>query len=154
LMCGPAQPMVRPGRTLFVARPPKPRQSCCPGVTQLCWPGADTEVFFTTIADALAQAETMTPEDGNPVAVIIFPGTYAENIEILSWVFLSSASTHQNAVTIKGKVTWKPTGTGFEVVQLYFLDIRDTTTVDTTGKTGGQTTFILHGCGFVDGLEV
>lgn len=127
-----------PARTLFVA------QSWSPGV--------DPMVFFTTIKAALAQAATMTPASGNPVAVIIFPGTYTENIEIPSWVFLSSGSTEQNAVTINGTVTWTPTGAVMEVVQLYFLNIGPTT-VTTTGKTGGQTTFILHGC-FVNGLTV
>jgi hypothetical protein len=127
-----------PARTLFVA------QSWSPGV--------DPMVFFTTIADALAQAGTMTPASGNPVAVIIFPGTYTENIDIPSWVFLSSGSTEQNAVTINGTVTWTPTGAAMEVVQLYFLNIGPTT-VTTTGKMGGQTTFILHGC-FVNNLTV
>ena len=98
-----------PARTLFVA------QSWSPGV--------DPMVFFTTINAALAQAATMTPASGNPVAVIIFPGTYPEDIEIPSWVFLSSGSTEQNAVTINGTVTWTPTGATMEVVQLYFLNI-------------------------------
>jgi hypothetical protein len=129
-----------PARTLFVA------QSWSPGV--------DPMVFFTTITAALAQAATMTPRpaSGNPVAVIIFPGTYPENINIPSWVFLSSGSTEQNAVTINGTVTWRPTGATMEVVQLYFLNIGPTI-VTTTGKTGGQTTFTLHGC-FVNGLTV
>jgi hypothetical protein len=39
------------------------------------------------------------------------------------------------------------------VVQLYFLNIGRTITVTTTGKTGGQTTTIFHGC-FVTGLIV
>jgi hypothetical protein len=136
---GPGGPMFPPARTLFVAK---------------SWsPGADPSVFFTTIPAALAQAATMTPVSSDPVAVIIFPGTYTENIEqIPSWVFLSSAGTDQNAVTISGTVTWTPTGAEFEVVQLYFLHI-GATTVTTTEKTGGQTTFILHGC-FVDSLTV
>jgi hypothetical protein len=141
--------MFAPARTLFVAQ---------------SWSsGADPTVFFTTIAGALAQAAMMTPAQGNPVAVIIFPGTYTEidpntglavPLRIPSWVFLSSASTHQNAVTIGGTVTWTPTGNAFEVVQLYFLNILGRTTVTTTGKTGGQTTFILQGCFVSGGLDV
>ena len=141
----PAQPMVTPARTLFIAK---------------SWsPGADPKVFFTTIADALAQAATMTPAQGDPVAIVIFPGTYNEDIVLQSWVFLSSGSTEQNAVRINGTVRWAPTGAGpppvFEAVQLYFLNILRPTTVTTAGKgmTGGQASFILHGC-FVDGLEV
>src|SRR5262245_18555528 len=135
------------GRTLCVAKSPHGQS----------WP--PTSVFFPTISDALAQAATMTPVEGNPVAVIIFPGTYPENIEIPSWVFLSSSSTELAAVTIEGDVRWTPTGNTFEVVQLYFLNIRRSglvggrITVTTIGKTGGQTTFILHGCS-VNGLEV
>src|SRR5262249_55086038 len=84
----PAQPT--PERTLFVAR---------------SWsPGADSNIFFTDIADALAKAATMTPSSDNPVAISISPGTYHKDIVLQSWVFLSSASTHQNAVTIDGTV--------------------------------------------------
>src|SRR5262249_33479591 len=116
-------------------------------------PGADPSVFFTTIKAALAQAAMMTPVSGNPVAVIIFPGTYTEDIEIPSWVFRSSGSTDQNAVTINGAVKWTQRGATMEVAQLYFLNIGGTTTVMTGGKTDGQTTLLLHGC-FVDGLKV
>jgi hypothetical protein len=75
-----------------------------------------------------------------------------------AWVFLSSASTHQNAVTIDGTVTWAPNVDGFEVVQLYFLSIARPTTVTTSGKgmsvgQNNQTSFILNGC-FPDGLTV
>ena len=132
------------GRTLFVAR---------------AWRrGADPKIFFTTIAGALAQAATMTPMSSNPVAVIISPGTYTENIDLESWVFLSSATTDQNAVTINGTVTWTPKIAGLmEVVQLYFLNITRPTTVTTAEKgtmsAKNQTSFILHGC-FVDGLTV
>jgi hypothetical protein len=142
-----------PERTLFVAR---------------SWsPGADLKVFFTSISDALAQASTMAPSSAEPVAISISPGIYIENIVLQSWVFLSSASTHQNAVTIKGTVTWTlpETSSTFEVVQLYFLSIDGLTTVDTIKKPrnpdpmaqgheqDGHTSFILHGC-FLNGLKV
>ena len=123
---------------------------------------------FTTITAALAQASIMTPTQANPVAIVIYPGTYTENIDLQSWVFLSSASTHQNAVTINGTVTWTlpATSNTFEVVQLYFLNIRGLTTVTTTDKPDGpdpptpgheqdgQTSFILHGCFLTGGLKV
>jgi len=134
-----------PGRTLFVAK---------------SWPGVAAYPFYTAISAALADAPGLTPSSDSPVAIVIFPGKYTENIDLRSWVFLSSATTHQNAVTINGTVTWKPTGgEKKDVVQLYFLniegdpDVDSTTTVDTRGKTAGQTTFILNGC-FVDGLMV
>src|SRR5262245_40991670 len=137
-----------PDRTLFVAK---------------SWPYIGLHEF-TTITAALAQASIMTPTQADPVAIVIFPGTYpAEKdpittvdlpLNLLSWVFLSSASTDQNAVTIDAEVNWTPNApTGFEVVQLYFLNLNRTTTVDTTAKPDGATSFILHGC-FLNGLTV
>src|SRR5262245_47439344 len=121
-------------------------------------PSRAPPICFTLIADALAQAATMAPSSESPVAIIIFPGTYIEHIDLQSWVFLSSASTHQNAVTIDGTITWTPNAAGFEAVQLYFLTIARPTTVTTAGKgmsvgQNNQTTFILNGC-FPDGLTV
>jgi hypothetical protein len=142
----PYFPNVSPQRTLFVSPVWEP-----PG-----WPAEPNA--FGTIAEALAKAVTMTPVEGNPVAVIIFPGTYNEDIDLKSWVFLSSASTHQNAVTINGRVDWFPTGEDFEVVQLYFLNIAGQAlsqglSVRTGSKGYGKTSFILHGC-FIDKFVV
>jgi len=136
---GERGPQFEPARTLFVAQ---------------VWPaGSDPAVFFTTITDALAQVATMSPEPGNPVAVIIYPGTYTEDNTIPSWVFLSSGSTHQNAVTIDGTVTWTPTGDDFEVIQFYWITVDNGVVITTTGKSAGQTTAVFEGC-FLDALVV
>jgi hypothetical protein len=143
-----------PERTLFVAK---------------SWPGVLAFPFYTKISDALAASIDTTivspaPSEDNPVAIVIYPGTYKEKIDLQSWVFLSSASTHQNPVTIDGPVTWTlpETSNTFEVVQLYFLKIGGLTTVDTTKKPAappdsgeaGHTTFILNGCFLNGGLRV
>src|SRR5262245_41752377 len=147
-----------PERTLFVAK---------------SWPSGAGPQEFTTIGAALTKAGTLTPVEGNPVAIIIFPGTYTEKdandvpvpLDLASWVFLSSASSHQNAVTINGDVRWilSDSSNTFEVVQLYFLNIFGTTTVNTTAKLpaepprtakSGQTSFILNGCFLNGGLRV
>lgn len=82
-----------PGRSLFVAT---------------SWPlGADPDVYFTTIQDALVQAATMTPTDGNAVGIFVYPGTYAGDIALVSNAHMIAADVG-GAVQVSGNVTWTP----------------------------------------------
>ena len=133
----PGGPQFIPARTLFVAQ---------------SWPaGSDPAVFFTTIDVALAQAATLTPTQANPVAILVYPGTYPQNLNLVSWVSVTGAPGAFPDVNVTGTVTWTPTGNIAESTFLWFLGLRSPVTVNTTGKTGGQTTLIFFNC-FVETL--
>jgi hypothetical protein len=128
-------PAFEPARTLFVAT---------------AWPAdVDPAVYFTTIPAAIAQASALVPapSQANPVGIIIYPGVYPQNIVMpSSGVGLMGANGTFPQVQITGTVTWTPTGNVTEVAWFYFLRIANTITVDTTGKTGGQTSMHLTSC--------
>ena len=134
----PGGPQFIPERTLFVAQ---------------SWPaGSDPTVFFTAIDAALAQAATLTPTATNQVLIEIFPGTYPQNLNLVSWVTLRGAGAFPNVI-ITGTVTWAPTATVSESMFLYFLRTNGLVTINTTGKTGGQTSTIFYNC-FLSGSLV
>ena len=135
----PDSPEFKPERTLFVAQ---------------SWPvGSDPAVFFTAIDAALTQAAALTPTQANPVAILVYPGTYPQNLTLVPFVSIMGAGGAFPDVLITGTITWKPTGSAFESTFLYFLNLQNAAgiTVNTTGKTGGQTTFIGFNC-FVNNL--
>lgn len=92
----------KPERTLFVAQ---------------SWPngGADPAVFFTDPSAALSHAATLTPTPTNPVTIILFPGTYSQNLTLISNVHLFAAS---GGVTLTGNVAYHP-GVGGNASQLH-----------------------------------
>src|SRR5271154_5478031 len=137
---GPSVPQFEPARTLFVST---------------AWPaGADPAVYFTTIPAAIAQANALVPapSQANQVAIIIYPGTYPQNIVMGSGIVLKGAPGSFADIIISGTVTWAPTGSVAEQAFFYFLNLNPAViTVNTTGKTGGQTTFIAYNC-FVNSI--
>ena len=139
----PGGPEFKFARTLFVAQ---------------SWPaGSDPTVFFTTISAALLQAATLTPTVSNQVNIVIFAGTYTENLTLVSNVNLmgmSSAVLH--SVSINGTTTWQP-GVGInapqanatEALSLSFMTM-PTFTFDSTGKglNAGNVTLTFTECSF------
>lgn len=111
------------------------------------WSGeVDPTVYFTTIADALAQAATMSPVSGNPVLIAIAPGTYVENPVLQSWVFLTALVDSFVGVTVSGTASWTPTGAVAEAINVYHINITGLFTINTTGKSAGQTSALFNTC--------
>lgn len=139
---GPSIPQFEPARTLFVSP---------------VWPaGVDPAVYFTDIPSAIAQAETLVPplSLANPAAIVIYPGTYPENITMpSSGLVLMNPTGVFVEVVITGTITWTPTGSVAEVAWFYFLRIANTVMIDTTGKTGGQTSLLMFNC-FPDEVDL
>jgi hypothetical protein len=114
-----------PERTLFVAH---------------SWPqGSSSTIYFTTIAAALAQAATMSPTSQNPVAVIIYPGTYSDALTLVSNVHLFGNARRDVVVT--GSVTWSPSvgvnvsaATISEQVSISAIRFEGPITFDSTSK--------------------
>ena len=132
-----------PARTLFVAQ---------------SWPpGVDPTIYFTTISAALVQAATMTPTQANQVAILIFPGTYVENLTLVSNVSLIGTA-FQN-ITIIGNITWTP-GAGVnapqtalpEAVSIENLVVgapaANLLLIDSTGKAAGSAQFFAYESAF------
>lgn len=125
------QAAFKPEHTKFVAK---------------AWDGVvDDEVFFTTISAALAQivAEDPLRNSDNPWSVLIYSGTYTENVEVPSNVCL--IGTDLNAVTIAGNVSWNAgaginaaLSAGREQVSIYDLTINGALSTNTTAKTGNS----------------
>jgi hypothetical protein len=91
---GPFGPQFEPARTLFVAQ---------------SWPaGADPLVFFTSIQAAINQAATLNPVTANHVNVVVFAGTYNENLTLVSNVnVMGMASAINQSVNVLS-ATWLP----------------------------------------------
>jgi hypothetical protein len=91
-----------PGRALWVAP---------------SWPvGADPSIYFTTISDAIAQAATMSPTFDNSISIVIFPGTYHENLTLVSNVNYVGLPATFGTVFLNGNATWTP-GVGVNLIQ-------------------------------------
>lgn len=89
-----------PARTLFVSQ---------------SWPpSVDSAVYFSSISAALAQAVTMSPTRSDPVVIIVFPGTYADALALVSNVHIFGHTRRDVVVT--GAVTWTP-GAGVNAPQ-------------------------------------
>lgn len=122
-----------PARTLFVAK---------------SWPvGADPLVYFTAISPALLQAATLLPTDANKVLIQIFPGTYLEDLTLVSNVCLVGLGGEEGTVQLDGNVTWLPSQginasqVGTEVVTIDSITTQDAAksyTIDSTAKVGGN----------------
>ncbi len=122
-----------PGRTLFVA---------------LSWPtGHDPAIYFTTISAALVQAAALVPTAASPIGIMIFAGTYTENLTLVSNVSLCSAAG-TSGVFLVGNITWTP-GAGVnapqtnatEVAALFGIDQQiggGVWTFDSTAKAAGS----------------
>lgn len=115
------------------------------------WPtGSNPLIYFTTISAALAQAATMNPLSSNKVLIAVFPGTYTENLVLVSNVSLCAATPSQGDVTTNGTITWTP-GAGVNapqtttLEQVNFNSISQTSgntfTFDSTGKTSNSAVF-------------
>lgn len=118
-----------PGQALFVS---------------LAWPvGANPLVYFTTIQAALNHAATLTPSATAPIALLIFPGTYTENLTLVSNVNLFGFG--RRATQLNGTVTWTP-GAGInapqtaehEEIDIFYVKMLDTLSMDATGKSGSS----------------
>lgn len=121
-----------PARTLYVAS---------------SWSGdVDPAVYFTTIDAAIAQAATMSPSASSPIGIMIADGTYSDNLVLQSWVFLAALTASSVGVTISGNVSWTPTAGSSEGVNLTNLNLTGTLTVNATGKSGGQSSFLANNC--------
>lgn len=125
----------RPGRTLFVAK---------------SWPvGVDATVYFTTVSAALAQAASMTPLSTDPIAVVVYPGTYSESLTFVSNVNLLGLL--DQTVFISGTHVWNA-GAGvnagqaatFEVVALANISLSTTLAVNTTAKSSSSAQLIAN----------
>lgn len=117
------------------------------------WPaGTDEPIYFKSITDAINQAATMNPTSTNQVSIVIFPGTYTENLTLLSNVNYVGLPSTLATVMLDGNVTWKP---GFGVNQRQAADSEainwnsidqslhngNMFTFDSTGKTAGSAQF-------------
>lgn len=140
---------INPARALFVAT---------------SWAGAGSpDVYFTTIKAALDFAATMTPipTRANPVVVVIFPGTYTDDLELVSNVHLSCHARRDVVVT--GAVTWT-IGAGInarvaalgEEVDVTQIRFEGTISIDSTGKpeTGQGCALDARGCDFRGDITV
>ena len=138
----PGGPEFKPARTLFVAQ---------------SWPaGSDPTVFFTTISAALLQAATLTPVNGNPVNILIFAGTYAENLVLVSNVNLAGLPSAIGQSVAILSATYTP-GVGINAPQaalqeglsLSYITI-PTFTYNSTGKglNAGNVSFTCTQCSF------
>lgn len=95
------------------------------------WPlEADPSVYFTTLQDALVQAETFSPSASLPALIIVYPGTYADPalISNISLVAFSPGTAYFNSLS------WIPTETGSLALVLQDLVINQLT-VNTLAKT-------------------
>lgn len=120
-----------PARTLFVAQ---------------SWPaGVDPSVYFTKISDAEVFAATMVPfpTRADPVTIIIYPGTYADDLTLVSNVHLNCHTRRDVVVT--GNVVWTP-GAGVnaslvggeEQADIAAIRFEGTISIDSTAKTGAS----------------
>lgn len=124
---GPANTVI-PANTLFVAK---------------SWSGnPNPNVYFTTISGALTQAATMSPSTSSIINIIIYSGTYTENLTLVSNANLSSPN---HGVVVSGNVTWTP-GIGVnapqsataETLTVSDVIITGTLLVDSTSKPSGH----------------
>lgn len=114
-----------PARTLFVAQ---------------SWKGRiDPSVYFTNLSNALTVASSMAPTDSNPILIILYPGSYFGNVQLVSNVYLHA---FDGTVSI-GPITWNP-GVGINAPQnditesMFISDMNISGfTINTTTKTNG-----------------
>jgi len=139
---GAPGPGFEPARTLFVAQ---------------SWPaGVNPAVFFTSIPPALTAAAALTPTISDPVLVVVFPGTYADPLTLVSNVHIASFSRRD--VLISGATTWAP-GAGVnapqtaanEFIGVVHINFSAPISVDATAKAADLSTLELRDCG-VSGL--
>ena len=85
-------------------------------VASAAWPtGSDATMYFTTISAALTQAATMTPTSANPIVIVVGPGTYTEDLTLVSNVHVSCGI--EQSVLLVGNITWTP-GSGVNAAQI------------------------------------
>lgn len=91
------------------------------------WAGHLVPTYFTNITDALTQAIALNPSSKNAVLIVLFPGTYAENLTMPSYVTLVGSD---DASVITGDLTWTPgyginakLPTGVQTLNLYHLTV-------------------------------
>lgn len=135
---GEVGPTAIPERTLFVSP---------------SWdPAVDPAVYFTTISAALVQAATLTPTLSDGVAIIVYPGEYSEDIEVVSYVSISSSDYLSAAIT--GAVSYEP-GVGVNAPSTALREVAyfenmiingPNLTMDGTGKTSDEAVFELRDC--------
>lgn len=115
------------------------------------WGGVvDETIFFTTISEALAQIvlEDPTRNAENPWTVVIYPGTYAEDVILPSNVALVGVDA--KSVTIAGQVIWNAgaavnaaLAAAREEATLRNLSLDGDLSVTTTAKTGASFSFFV-----------
>lgn len=135
---GDVGPTAIPERTLFVSP---------------SWdPAVDPAVYFTTIADALVQAATLTPTASDGVAIIVYAGTYPEDLTLVSGVTIASADYLSSFIS--GAVTYEP-GVGVNAPQTALREVAyiegmiisgANITMDATGKTSDESLLELRDC--------
>jgi hypothetical protein len=132
-MTAPGSSGVLPSRALFVA---------------VAWsPGANPLVYFTSIAAALVRAATLAPTAASPITLVIYPGTYADPLVLVSNVHLSAVGGRR-AVLVTGAVTWTA-GAGINLAQAAAREEINTElisfmaplAIDATAKTGNLGVF-------------
>jgi hypothetical protein len=115
------------------------------------WPiGADPTIFFTSIQAAINQGATMNPTMTNQVLVLIYPGSYTENLTLVSNVGLAAATPGGAIVQLNGNVIWQP-GVGVNAPQTNVIElvifngitmaVPNTFTFDSTGKVSAAAIF-------------
>lgn len=113
-----------PGRTLFVAKSWKT--------------GYVPPTHFTDVSSALERGLALSPDQTDPIEIIIYPGDYEEDLTLVSNVYLTGID--QGSVNIMGTVTWNA-GIGvnsvfaddFETIYVQELSITHLA-INTTGK--------------------
>lgn len=121
------------------------------------WPDTAPEgAYFTSIQDALDAAVDLTPTVDNPVAIYIGPGTYTEDLTLVSDVHLIGVPG-QFMTRISGNVAYTPgagvnasktdaSNEGVNLAFLYLTNNAKTFTYDGTGKNTGGSQMILTEC--------
>jgi hypothetical protein len=120
------------------------------------WPDTAPEgSYFTSIQDAIDAAEALSPTAAAPVAVYIAPGTYTEDLTLMSDVHLIGVPG-QFMTRIDGIVTYTPgagvnaaktdTTEGVNLAFLYFTNGAKAFTFDGTGKNTSGAQMILTEC--------
>lgn len=74
-------------------------------VWPVTWAGHTVPNYFTTVKEALDEAFAMGVSNSNRVEIIVFPGTYTEDLTMLSYVSLRGSN---DAAVIVGAMKWTP----------------------------------------------
>lgn len=115
------------------------------------WVNLTSPTYFTNITDAISQARKLLPASSALVKIVIFPGTYAEDLILPSNLLIQGSG---DASLLTGSITWTP-GAGINVnltatnTELLFLDsvvASGTFRMDSSSKSGPNAFLFMTDC--------